>query len=91
MEEADLGYSIHVGLLWRRQLQVMLSILVSDAAAAFWLNTSLFLGPAMSSRAKCALTAASCEVLLKAHVRSIDGQFLNQDVEVVITNYLPPS
>ena len=98
MEEASSGYAIHVGLLWRRQQQVMLSMLVEETihVGLMWRSSSrlwyrmqqhfgstpaLFLGPA--------LTAASCEVLLKAHVRSIDGQFLNQAVEVVITNYLP--
>ena len=86
------GYPVNVGggsyPCWSH-VEEPQQVMVSDAAASR-LNTRLFLGPAMSSPAKCALTAASCEVLLKAHVRNIDGgQFLNEDVEVVITNYLP--
>ena len=44
----------------------------------------------MSFRAKCTLTAGSCEVILKAHVRSIGGgEYLNEDMEVIISSYLP--
>ncbi len=44
---------------------------------------------AMSGRAKCTLTPAVCELLLKSHVSSLDNQTYNhEDQEVVVKEYL---